>query len=61
MSRKDDFWEDLDDYMGNPFHDARQFEDYDEWMEDKEEIEDEYYRKQFKEPDDYDIDNSLDE
>lgn len=60
MSKKDDFWDDIDDYLSNPYHDARQFEDYDEWMDEKEKIEDGYYREQFEESDDY-IDDNIDE
>lgn len=55
MSRKDNFWDDLYDYLRNPFHDARQFEDYDEWMEEDEITDDEYNWEQFE--DDYDTDD----
>jgi hypothetical protein len=27
MSKKDDCWDDFDDYLINPFHDERQYED----------------------------------
>ena len=42
MSRKDDFLDDIDDYLTNPFHDERQYEDYIE----SEEEDDESYRNE---------------
>lgn len=57
MSRKDDFWDDFDDYLTNPFHDERQYEDYIE----SEEKDDEYCINQDDESEDYDTDDFEDE